>query len=80
MTTPADAPIETATLRCDLCGRTGIGGFRVYPAGPVFMASLGRDVDLPGFTECTGKVACRRRQWRGMSPERRARIRSGEDL
>lgn len=63
-------------MRCDQCGRVGTRGFRTFGGGVAeFVFGL---VEVPAVTECTGKVACRRRQWRSIPVERRARLLSDE--
>lgn len=59
--TVAAATVETK--RCHQCGRTGTRGFHTWPAEDVLLD--GRVV-VPAndFTECTGKIACRRRSWK----------------
>ncbi len=44
---------------CQQCGRAGVRGFNVAPAQTVVM-SWGT-ADLPEFTECANKNACRKR-------------------
>jgi hypothetical protein len=62
----ADPDPEASRVKeCVLCGRTGRKGFTHYPETEV----LGGVVEA--FDQCIGKVACRRRQWRGMPQEAR---------
>jgi hypothetical protein len=49
--------MATATQHvCDQCGRVGARGFRVVP--PSIDERYG---EIPGFTECANKDACRKR-------------------
>lgn len=64
-------------MRCDQCGREGTRGFETFGGGKhveFYYDGKTLPMKVPEVTQCTGRVACRRRQWRSLQLSARARL------
>jgi predicted RNA-binding Zn-ribbon protein involved in translation (DUF1610 family) len=67
----------TDPLRCDDCGRTGYRGFTVRALTADEATGMGVSQT---WTICTGRTSCRRRQYRALPAEARARRRIADEV